>query len=507
MSTSRKLALGSAARVSHVMLVTLVGFFMMPFLVGEMGERWYGIWVAVGSLVASYYLIDFGLASAVTRFVTLSVSTKNDDGVNQVINTALRVYLTLSLLLLLITAILVVAVPWIMDDPGDVTVVRHVLAIVGLTLALGFPFKAFAGIGQAHNRYDLLTLINIAGLIAQVSGTVAVIYAGHGILGLAYVGLASNMLTDVLLFTLVRHLFPALSLSQTHFRKGLVRELFTYSSWTFVTQIAEQVRLRIDALVVAALLNATAVTHYFVGARLAELASNLLYQATNLVTPLMTRFHAQGRHADLQDAVIFLTRINIAAGVFVSGALFVLGKAFIERWMGSEFLDTMPVLFTLTAAFSAAFIVNPLDNLLYAVAKHKVLALINVGDAAAKLALSFVLGTIYGLWGVALGTLVPMLVSRFLFVVPYACKQAALPVSRYLRETFGSLAVAVSLLGLLAYAVHPWTAGAGYPRLIILGAAMAVSYAAAAWMLVLRSTDRSRILSIVRKSEAVQGVA
>ena len=503
MSTSRKLALGSAARVSHVMLATLAGFFMMPFLVGELGERWYGIWVAVGSLVGSYYLIDFGLASAVTRFVTMSIARKDADGVNQIINTALRIYCVLALLLILVTAGLVMLIPVIMEDPGDVAIVRHTLSIVGLTLALGFPFKAFAGIGQAHNRYDLLTLINIVSLAVLVAGSVVVVLMGYGILGLAYAGLGASMVTDLLLFQLVKRLFPDLSFSSRYFRRGLVRELFSYSSWSFVTQIADQVRLRIDALIVGALINASAVTHYFVGARLAELANNLLYQATNIVTPILTRYHAEGRRSEMQEAILFLTRINIVAGVFVSGGLCALGAAFIARWMGAEFLDAAPVLFTLTVAMTAAFIVNPLDNLLYAVARHRALALINIGDAIANLALSLLLGHWFGMWGVALGTLIPMLISRFMLVVPYSCRQIDLPLGRYFGEVLlclGTMLLSVFGAALIARA---FVGDGGYLRLIVLGGGMAALYGVCAWCFGLRQADRERLLSLLNVRRGV----
>jgi len=475
----------------------------MPFLVGELGERWYGIWVAVGSLVGSYYLIDFGLATAVQRFVTLSVSRNDPAGTNQVINTALRVYLVLSLVLVVITAVLVLLVPWIMEDPGDVQTVRHVLGIVGITLAVGFPFKAFAGIGQAHNRYDLLTVISITKLVLQVSGTVGVVLAGFGVLGVAYVGLAADLVTDVLLVMLVRYLFPQMKISRKFFRPNMVKALFSYSSWSFVTQIANQIRLRIDGLVVGALLNATAVTHYFVGARLAELASNLLYQATNIVTPILTRYHAEGRQSEMQEAIAFLTRLNIVAGIFVSGSLFALGAPFISTWMGDEFWDATPVLYALTIAMTAGFIVNPIDNLLYAVAKHRVLALINVGDAVANLTLSLLLGRWLGIWGVALGTLVPMLITRFTMVVPYGCRQMHLSVWRYFRQILRTLLVALATVVSLAVSAQALVADGGYARLFCLGACMVLAYSLVAWFLALHQADRVRLMAILRKDRTV----
>jgi O-antigen/teichoic acid export membrane protein len=50
-----------------------ISFFMMPFLVRNLGDRMYGIWTLVGSVLGYYGLIDIGLSSAVVRFISRAV--------------------------------------------------------------------------------------------------------------------------------------------------------------------------------------------------------------------------------------------------------------------------------------------------------------------------------------------------------------------------------------------------------------------------------------------------
>ena len=52
------------------MLVTIaIGVFMLPFMVSHLGEDLYGLWVIIGGLTASLYILDFGFAAAVARFL------------------------------------------------------------------------------------------------------------------------------------------------------------------------------------------------------------------------------------------------------------------------------------------------------------------------------------------------------------------------------------------------------------------------------------------------------
>jgi O-antigen/teichoic acid export membrane protein len=172
--------------------------------------------------------------------------------------------------------------------------------------------------------------------------------------------------------------------------------------------------------------------------------------------------------------------------------------------MGVEFLDAAPVLFTLTVAMTSAFIVNPLDNLLYAVARHRALALINVGDAIANLTLSLLLGRWLGMWGVALGTLIPMLISRFVFVAPYSCRQIGLPLGRYFGEVFLGLgSMLVCVLG-AAFIARKFIGDGSYTRLIVLGGGMAAVYGVGAWCIGLRRADRERLLAILNLRRGVE---
>ena len=48
-----------------------IGFFLTPAMLGYLGETRFGIWTLVSSLVGYYGLLDFGVGSAVFRYVPL----------------------------------------------------------------------------------------------------------------------------------------------------------------------------------------------------------------------------------------------------------------------------------------------------------------------------------------------------------------------------------------------------------------------------------------------------
>src|SRR5512145_131848 len=46
-----------------------VWFVLTPFILSQLGDATYGLWVLVGSVVGYGFLLDFGITGAVTKYV------------------------------------------------------------------------------------------------------------------------------------------------------------------------------------------------------------------------------------------------------------------------------------------------------------------------------------------------------------------------------------------------------------------------------------------------------
>ena len=135
------------------------------------------------------------------------------------------------------------------------------------------------------------------------------------------------------------------------------------------------------------------------------------------------------------------SKLSICASSFVGFGLAVWGKAFISRWMGTPYLDAYPCLLVLALGYTVALWQNPSVNLLFAISKHKFYALANVIEGLANLGLSLWLARSLGIFGVALGTFIPMLAMKLIIQPIYVCRVASIPLAQYAREVARSLLV------------------------------------------------------------------
>ena len=84
----KRLVTGSALQVIALLANILVAMAMMPFIIHNLGDNDYGLWVLVASFIGYYGLLDFGMSTAVTRFISRADGQHNVYEMNVILNTA-----------------------------------------------------------------------------------------------------------------------------------------------------------------------------------------------------------------------------------------------------------------------------------------------------------------------------------------------------------------------------------------------------------------------------------
>lgn len=440
----------SVARILFMIISIGIAFFMMPFVIRKLGDTWYGILTLVQVLTGYYYFADLGLASAVSRYVTLYVSKKDFKNTNIIINTSLAIYVAMAFFICFLTMTSAYFAGYFVPDKAILQIVRIMIVIMGLNLAMEFPFKAFAGIMGAFMRYDLLSVSHLGTLILSTILTVMFLNMGYGVIALSVIGFICSQVSNIIFYRIAKYLFPGMSIRKEYFRKDRMRELFGYSVWSFVMQIGDQLRFRVDSFVIGWALGAVYVTHFSIGASVASYLLVFIFRATNFLTPLFTKYYAEGDNEAIRSKLLLATKVNTILAAFGGGLIIIVGESFLTRWVGTQYLDTYPVLVILTVAVILEAIQTPANNVLMAIAKHRFFAIINTGEGLCNLAISIALVKRYGMLGVALGTLVPLVVSRLIVMPIYLARCIGLSFWRF----YANIAVLVPVTAMYLLGVY-----------------------------------------------------
>src|SRR5438105_2071772 len=156
MSSAAQLTRASAFRVLSFFVTTAVSLLMMPFIVHTRGDRMYGFWALVATLLGYYGLLDFGLTPAVSQHIAVALGRDDRKSCNAVVAASLRFFLLIAALVLLLTGVVAACAPRFSRSAGDATLFSQIILILGVSTAFSFPSRVFTGFLIANLRYDLM---------------------------------------------------------------------------------------------------------------------------------------------------------------------------------------------------------------------------------------------------------------------------------------------------------------------------------------------------------------
>src|SRR5580704_11339982 len=142
-SVGRRLLSGSVLQVGNLVATAIVAFCLMPFVVHHLGDRIYGFWALALSFIGYYSLLDFGLSTAVSQYMSIAIGRNDEAECRGVFNTALRINFLLAGVALLVTGLLVAITPWFAHNHADARQFQLVVAILGTNAALSLPLRVY----------------------------------------------------------------------------------------------------------------------------------------------------------------------------------------------------------------------------------------------------------------------------------------------------------------------------------------------------------------------------
>jgi O-antigen/teichoic acid export membrane protein len=450
-NTLNRLISGGLLRAISLALSIVVALLMMPFVINHLGERWYGLWVIVGSLIGYYGVLDFGLSSACQRFIAKGIHNDEDGTINIVVSSSFLLFSILSLFSVLITFLVLWLSPLFFQQSEELHTFQTVIIILGIKTAIMFPFMVFHGIISAHLRYDIDSYIEICKLLIRSTLIFLYLTMGYSIITLAIITLITEVIGYLLIAIAAKKIYSPLKISYKYIDKSLFGKLFNYSKFSFIASIGDILRFRIDDLVIAKFIGLASVTHYAIAIQLINYIGQFLTTILGGFLPVFTKYEAQNNDETLKDKFLLVTEISVFLTLLIVPTVMILGESFIQLWMGEKFTDAYYPLLILGFASILAGCNRVCITVLYAKAKHHYFAKVNIMEGVANLILSVILVQEYGIIGVAIGTAIPTIFVKTFLLPKYSCELLGIPLSIYYR-----LISKYALASILFYSAYYW---------------------------------------------------
>jgi O-antigen/teichoic acid export membrane protein len=432
--------------VAYVVRIVIT-FFFVPFITSVLGDARYGVWVIVFQTINYFTLLDLGLTSAITRYVSKYLSEKNYPAINRVLNTSTLLYFVIGTI---VAAGIYLFATLFFDyfrvgDPQMLEEGRRALIILGAFMAFNFYFLPFGNSLGAFQRFDLARGLAVGEEVLRTIVMVWLLRKGYGLESLATTLLLFTIIRHVVSVVLLRRLFPEVRPGRGFIDKETAGLLFRYSRVSFAIVAGWLIIFNTDVFLLGLVGSSAAAGVYQPGAQLLLYVRNAVNAIAQPLTPMVSHLEATKGVEAVKKLYLKSLRYVSFLSFMLSAGVILYAHDFVALWLMPEFgaaADVMQVL----AVGSAVFLPQIIGNaVLFGIGKHRFILYVVICEAAAKIILAIMLIKPYGLLGMAIASAAPQSIL-YLTLYPYfMARVLSISYTRLIGRVLGAGLVAAAV--------------------------------------------------------------
>jgi O-antigen/teichoic acid export membrane protein len=426
----------------------LVALLLPPFLTRILSKDAYGTWLLILQLSTYVSLLDFGIQTAVGRFVAHHNELEEFQERDSIVSTALAILVGSGLVAIGGVSILAWQLPNLFRNmPAELHQdAQLALLCVGVSLAVALPFSVFGGIFVGLQRYDIPAWI--IGISKLLGGFLVILVAqsSHNIGMMGLVMGMTNLLAGFCQYFSYRNILGYIHISPRKISKSTIKEVisycFSFSVWTLAMLLIGG----IDTVVVG-YFDYHSVVYYTLAASLTIFVIGLQNSLLTVIMPHAAAIGATGDREALGSLLVSSTRVAIVIMLLTGLPLIIGGKYFLTFWVGDVYAEkTFLLLQLLLIGNFIRQIGGPYSLICLATGEQKQILLSPLIEGLLNLSVSLFLSSRIGVVGVAIGTIVGSsagVVMHFFYNLPRS-KSINLKSNILLLNAIGRLLISFS---------------------------------------------------------------
>jgi len=435
MSLTKKLFTGSALQTLNLLFDIAIGFVMMPFLITNLGESWYGLWLLVGSIIGFLAILTLGLSSAVQRYLSIENEPDKYKEYNQTLNSSLAVFIIASLLAIVIASVIALLPSLFISDVTLIESFKYLVLLMGVNIAVSFISSPFRAILATDYKFSLISVVELITILSKAGLSFLFIIMDYSVVALGVATLIGNALGKGILIIYAIKLTEKFRFSMAFVTKDKLLTLFKYSSKTMLAWLGDVLRFSVDNIVITAFVGLSSVTIYNLPLRLYNYASQFIITSLGVLQPFFSQKAGEKDDHAIRHKFELACGVAFALGAILSAGLFVFGYEFISLWVG-EYEEIKTLIYIFPAMILLATSQNPCILILYSHNKHEYYAYQNIAEGVLNAIISVIAVQYIGVIGVALGSLIPMLITKIYFQPRLTCQLIGFSLTNYYKQMF-----------------------------------------------------------------------
>jgi O-antigen/teichoic acid export membrane protein len=317
-------------------LYPVLFFLSSTWFIDKLGEKEFGIWLLVNSIIIMMQLFNLGLGAATFKNVAAHAGVKNYTNVITTINTNFSLSFILQVVCIFIGSLIAVGIRYfalfkIESSYNDIAATGAVFGgfIVGLKFyeqIVTFTFKAL-------ERFDIAAWINSGIKLTNLLVNVVLVYLGYGLISLFISTIIVSLTGLCFAIFFIKQQVPGYFVS-FHFNKASINKELHFAVWTWLQSLVIVITFQCDRFFVLTYIGLSTLAYYGLIATMFNHIHMGFSAIVPWLAPKVTRLKAQG--ADAKDLYITSRNLCLVIALFALLLLSIISGPLLKMLLSTE---------------------------------------------------------------------------------------------------------------------------------------------------------------------------
>ena len=437
MKRINELKAGSILSYVNLLIGCIIPLLYTPVMLDILGQEEYGLYSLSNSVISYLGLLNFGMGSAVIRYITRYRAEGRMEDVRRTMGLFLTIYSALAVLVCIGGAVLVCVSGTAFAkglSAAEIERMKILLVIMTISTAISFPLGVFSSVTIVFERYLFNKLVCIGETVLLPVLNLVVLYAGRGAVGMALIGLLFQMFNGTVygVFS-VRKLGIYPVFRRMPFR--ILKELIVFCAFIFLSTIVDMLYWATDKVLIGAIVGSVAVAIYNVGGTFTSMLQSMAHAISGVFAPRVNMMVS--RHEEIgqiSELLIRIGRLQYLVVSFLLSGYIVFGQAFVRLWAGAEYADAYYVGLMTMIPLTVPLIQNIAFTTIVAQNKHRFRSIIYAVIAVVNVVSTYLVLPYYGILGAAACTAVAYILGQGIIMNIYYYKVTGLDIPGFWKN-------------------------------------------------------------------------
>ncbi len=404
---------------SYVLMAVQILSTMLftPFLIRTLGQAEYGVYSLMLSITSYFVLFDLGVGTSVIRYMSKYASEGNMREGRKFLGVTTVYYLGIAFCALIVGMVVKALIPQFFAtglNESEIALAQKLFSITILSSAITLATSAFSNAIIGFEKFAVSKGVAIVMTLLKMVLSVIALYMGFDSVGMVVVNLIITVMTAAVyvgyvIFKLkIIPVFKGISFS-------FIKEIVSYSSFVLLQLIASSIITMSPQILLGAFASDSAaiIGVFSIGIQIIQYFKTVGTHFTSVLMPGLVRFSGQSNANELYEKeLIRINRIIFMVLSLVLVVFAIFGKDFVCLWAGQENVKAYYVALLLMIPLLFSYSEGAGYQLLQALAKHKLPAVVQLLTALISVPVTILLISWKALEGATLGCFITFTVCE-----------------------------------------------------------------------------------------------